>query len=381
MARSLGASRWPLARDITLPLARPAIAAGLALALLEALNDIGASEFLGVRTLTVSIYSTWVTRSDLVGAAQMAMAMLAIVVTLIVVEWRARQGRRYEDDVRQARPFTAMRLGGWRAVAALVVTSIPVVAGFALPGAYLVDATAKRLAFAPLSAALIRETATTFTIAAIVAALATVAGVAVAYARHLHRGALTAALTRISTLGYALPGTVLAIGVLPVLTLVDDGVDRTGQLLGTSWTIFTLGTGAGLIYACVVRFLAMSVGTVEAGLGRVSASIDDAARTLGAYTGRRLFRIHLPLTRPAVVTGALLVFVDCMKELPATLLLRPIGVETLATHLYGEAVRGTYEDGAVAALLIVAAGLLPVIVLARSSRGRSSATSPWQRVS
>ena len=143
---------------------------------------------------------------------------------------------------------------------------------------------------------------------------------------------------------------------------------RTRRLLGFSSGLFLLGTGAAIVYAYLVRFLAIASGGIEAGFSRVSPSLDDAARTLGETVGGRLRRVHLPLLRPALATTALLVFVDCMKELPATLLLRPLGFETLATHLYGEAVRGTYEEAAVAALMIVVAGLVPVLLLARISR-------------
>ena len=184
--------------------------------------------------------------------------------------------------------------------------------------------------------------------------------------------AAAAPLAPIASLGYAVPGTVLAIGVLPVVTGIE--ASWTPQSIGASSAsrpgLFLLGGGAALVYAYVVRFLALAAGSVETGLSRVSPSLDEAARTLGEGPRGRLRRIHFPLTRPALATAALLVFVDCMKELPATLLLRPLGVETLATHLYGEAVRGTYEEAAVAALLIVALGLLPVIVLARVSRAR-----------
>jgi iron(III) transport system permease protein len=206
---------------------------------------------------------------------------------------------------------------------------------------------------------------TTIVIATTATLVTTVVGATIAYGRFVRKGTVASMLARVSTFGYAVPGTVLAIGVLPVLSSIDNGVEGAGRLAGLSWIIFTLGTGAGLIYACVVRFLTIAVNTVDAGLSRVSNTIDDAARTLGAGAGRRLLRVHLPLTRPAVLTAALLVFVDCMKELPATLLLRPLNVDTLATHLYAEAVRGTYEDGAIAALLIVLAGLVPVILLAR----------------
>jgi iron(III) transport system permease protein len=169
-----------------------------------------------------------------------------------------------------------------------------------------------------------------------------------------------------ASIGYALPGTVLALGLLPVITGLDGLLDRMGlAVFGVSSGLFLLGSGAGLVYAYFVRFLTIAAGGVESGLSRVSTSLDDAARTLGERAGGRLRRIHIPLARPAIATAALLVFVDCMKELPATLLLRPLGFETLATHLYGEAVRGTYEDAAVAALLIVIVGIVPVVVLAR----------------
>src|SRR5690606_19858830 len=190
--------------------------------------------------------------------------------------------------------------------------------------------------------------------------------------------ALTGGLARAASLGYAIPGTVLAIGMLPVITGIEGVVDAGARrLLGTSTGLILLGTGGAVVYAYVARFLALALGGVEAGLGRIPPSLDDAARTLQAGTIRRLFAVHLPIARPALTTAALLVFVDAMKELPATLLLRPLGFETLATHLYGEAVGGTYEDGAIAALLIVLAGLVPVLVLARLGRVRAgSAPGP-----
>jgi iron(III) transport system permease protein len=177
-------------------------------------------------------------------------------------------------------------------------------------------------------------------------------------------------------MGYAVPGTVLALGLLPVVTGLDAIIDVTaGRLLGISTGLLILGSGTALLYAYVVRFLAVATGGIEAGFSRISQSLDDAARTLGETAGGRLRRVHLPLARPALATAAMLIFVDCMKELPATLLLRPIGFETLATHLYGEAVRGTYEDAAVAALLIVATGLIPVLILARIDRSDEVVTS------
>src|SRR5688572_19017088 len=250
-ARTLGVRRRGLFWRVALPLARPAIVVGVTLVMLEALNDIGASEFLGVRTLTVSIYSTWVTRSDLPGAAQMALAMLAIVSGLGLVEWYARRGRQYVNQIRQARPFTPTRLQGWRAACAFGVTSLPILVGFVFPTTYLVSATLERLAEAPVSGVLVTETMTTMGIAAVATVVTTVVGAMVAYGRFVRRGTLTGIFTRVSSFGYAVPGTVLAIGVLPVLSAVDSGVERGGRMIGASWIIFTLGTGAGLIYACV----------------------------------------------------------------------------------------------------------------------------------
>lgn len=366
VARTLGAGRLAVLVRVALPLARPAVAVGLTLALLEALNDIGASEFLGVRTMTVSIYTTWTTRSDVAGAAQIAVAMLVLVLGLVVVERRARRSRRYANDAQHPRPLVRQRLAGPRALGALAAGIFPVAVGFLVPVSYLVHASVVRIQFAGLSPAILAEVGNTVWVSLLATALTVALGTIVAYAERLAPGRLPRALARTASLGYAVPGTVLAIGLLPVVTTVDAALGgAAGALFGWSIGLLLLGSGAALVYAYVVRFLALAIGGVEAGLSRVSTSLDDAARTLGESGAGRLWLLHLPLLRPALATTAMLVFVDSMKELPATLLLRPIGFETLATHLYGEAVRGTYEDAAIAALLIVAAGLVPVVLLAR----------------
>src|SRR5690606_27735354 len=226
--------------------------------------------------------------------------------------------------------------------------------------------TITRVRFAGVSPAIVGEVVNTVTLSAVATVLAILLAVLVVYAARVGQGMLPRALLRTASLGYAVPGTVLAIGLLPVVTGIEAAVDSVCvRVLGVSTGLLLLGSGAALIYAYVARFLAISAGTVESGFSRVSPSIDAAARTLGASSGSTLWRVHLPMLRPALATGALLVFVDCMKELPATLLLRPLGFETLATHLYGEAARGTYEDAALAALLIVVVGLVPVLILVR----------------
>jgi iron(III) transport system permease protein len=365
-ARTLGAGRRAVFFRVALPLARPAIAVGVSLALMEALNDIGASEFLGVRTLTVAIYTTWVTRADLPGAAQISLAMLAVVVGIVLLEQWARRRRRYANDAQDPRPMVRRRLKGLRAAAAVAFALIPVALGFFVPAAYLAIESARRVRFAGLSAAITTEAGNTILVSLVATGLTMVCALIVVYAVRVRRSRVATFLARASSLGYAIPGSVLAIGILPVAIAADRFIDAGWvPLAGTSVGLLVLGSGAAMIYAYVVRFMAIGAGGIETGFSRVSPSLDEAARMLGERAGQRLRRIHLPLTRPALVSASLLVFVDCMKELPATLLLRPLGYETLATHLYAEAARGTYEDAAVAALLIVLAGLVPVVLLAR----------------
>lgn len=376
-ARTLGAGRRTVFFRVALPLARPAIAVGVSLALMEALNDIGAAEFLGVRTLTVSVYTTWITRSDLPGAAQIALAMLVLVIAVVLAERWARRHRQYSNDAQGPRPLVPHRLTGGRAALALLAASTPVIVGFIVPTAYLVTETIERIQFAGVSSILVDETRNTVVISLIATTITVVCAVVVTYAARIARRELPRVLTRVATIGYAVPGSVLAIGILPVATRADRLIDAVWTpVTGTTVGLLTLGSGAALTYAYVVRFLAIAAGGIEAGFGRISPSLDDAARTMGERPAGRLLRIHLPLTRPALVSAALLVFVDCMKELPATLLLRPLRFETLATHLYAEAARGTYEDAAIAALLIVIAGLLPVVLLARIEHSPQSVNSP-----
>jgi iron(III) transport system permease protein len=368
-ARTLGVTRGQVFFRVALPLARPAVAMGASLVLLETLNDIGASEFLGVRTLTVSVYTTWVTRSDLAGAAQIALAMLAIVVALLLLERWARRQRRYANESRHLRPLAQYRLRGLKAAVASIACGIPVFVGFAVPASYLIVEAIERAQFAGVSQQLISEVFNTVTLSAIATVLTVLCALMVAYAARIARRRMDA-LTRVASLGYAIPGAVLATGILPIVTGLDAAIDSTAQhLFSKSTGLLRLGTGAAVVYAYVVRFLAVSAGSLEAGYARISQSLDGAARTLGATPTAVFWRVHFPLLRPALIAGALLVFVDCVKELPATLLLRPLGFETLSTHLYGEAARGTYEDASIAALLIVAVGLIPVMILLRLSDG------------
>ena len=369
-ARTLGAGRAASFRRVALPLARPAIAVGAALALLETLNDIGASEFLGVQTLTVAVYTTWITRSDLPGAAQIALAMLLVVVAVIALERYGRRRQGYANTLRP-RPMQPQKLRGIAGWSALALALLPVLLGFVAPAAYLVAESWQRFAEgAGVSATLWRSLWNTLRVATL-ATLATVAaGLVLAWALRLAQARretrVASAAMRVGSLGYAVPGTVLAIGLLAPLAWFDDGANVLLQAFGIAPRMLLMGSVTALVLAYVLRFLIIGAGGIESGFARIPPSLDQAARGLGAPPGAMLWRVHLPLLRPAMAAAALLVFVDTMKELPATLLLRPLNFETLATWLYADAARGAYEDGAVAALLIVLAGLLPVIVLART---------------
>lgn len=370
-ARSLGESRVAAFFRVALPLARPALAIGLSLALLETLNDIGASEFLGIQTLTVAVYTTWITRSNLAGAAQIATAMLFIVVVLVLLERYARRHQRYgtTQRMRSVQPRVLRGASAWLASGA---AALPVLIGFAAPAAYLVWETVRRLrGGAGISAGLWSSLLNTIGVAAGVTVVTVAAGLIMAWAVRMQGSTPNPRrwIARVATLGYAVPGTVLAIGLLSPALAVDAAL---------AWSIGhaglpLMGAGIVLVVACSTRFLAMPVGGIEAGLARIPPALEQAARTLGENVGGTLRRVHLPLLRPALTASALLVFVDAMKELPATLLLRPANFDTLATWLYAEAARGTYEEGAIAALAIVIVGLLPVVVLARSGFADSPA--------
>lgn len=364
--RTLGLTRRQAFWRIALPLARPAIALGLSLALMETLNDIGASEFLGVRTLTVSIYSTWVTRSDLVGASQIALALLGVVVGLVLLERVARRHQRYANDAQHPRPNIAARLSPAAAVAAMLIASLPIIIGFLIPFAHLAHAAIERVQLNGFPSAILTALRSTVVFAASATLVTSVAGLAFAYAVRRFRRPYAPGLVVLASIGYATPGTVVAIVLLPTITGLDRMIDGVAQTLaGVGTGLLLLSSGVAVLYAYVMRFLAIGVGGAESALAKLPQALDDAAATLGAPRRERLWSIHLPLIHRAIVSSAVLIFVDCMKELPATLLLRPLGVDTLATFLYGEAVRGTYENGAIAALLIVSMGLLPVWLLSR----------------
>ncbi len=374
VARTLGAAPPKLFFRIVLPMARPAIAVGVSLALMEAINDIGAVEFFGVRTLTFAVYDTWLNRSDLAGAAQLACVLLFVVFALIATERGARGRQRYA--VAGGRhPLPEFHLTGWRGALAFLACFLPVLIGFLLPFWVMADYASRRLeqfAEPALRAALVNS----LIVAGATAVLAVAIAVLLVYAARLSRSRLVAGLGRLTASGYAVPGTVLAVGILYPLAALDNMIDATARnLFGFGTGLLITGSGGAIVYACLVRFLAIGHGTVEAGIARVTEHLDMAARTLGRTPRQVLREVHIPLMRPALTAAALLVFVDTMKELSATILLRPFNFETLATFIFAEASRGYFENAAAASLVIVAAGILPLLLLMRVGLGRSPAVA------
>jgi iron(III) transport system permease protein len=367
-ARGFGATQWRLVRDIALPMARPAIAAGVALALLEALNDIGATEYFGVQTLTLSVFTTWLNRSSLPGAAQIACLMLVAVAALIALEHYGRRRHGFAGLDIRAGHTTRVALAGPPRLLALAACLLPVGLGFAVPLLYLTFEVAVRGLLIGFDPALWRHTLATVLIAAAATALILALGFGAALALRIVRRPIAALAVFITGLGYAVPGTVLALALLSPLVAIDNIINEAARIMGLATPgLILAGSGAAVVCAYVVRFLAIAIGLAQAGLARIPVDLDDAARAAGARPAGLVRSIHLPLLRPALWGAALLVFVDCLKELPATLLLRPLNTETLSTYIYQFATRGSFEEGSLAALIIVMVGIVPVIRMVRAA--------------
>ncbi|PSJ61583.1 iron ABC transporter permease [Mesorhizobium soli] len=364
-ARTLGAGPAKVFWRVLLPVARPAIVAGVALILMETVNDIGAAEYLGVRTLTFSIYATWLNRGSLEGGAQIALVMLMLVFALLGAEQWARRRQRFHTGRAthmQARP-PRTRLRGRRAVAALLATGLPVLAGFGIPLFVFGQYAARRLeqfASPALGRAFLHSLATATATAIITVLLALFLINAVRLCRS--RGITIA--VRLASIGYALPGGILGLGLLFALARFDNTLDGFMRAeLGFSTGLLLTGSAAAVVIACSIRFLALAESAIRSGMEKLPPNLDEAARSLGHTPARSATKVLLPLLKPAIFTAAVLVFVDTIKELSATILLRPFGFNTLATHVYENASRGVPEEGAVAAILIILTALVPVMLL------------------
>jgi iron(III) transport system permease protein len=370
-ARLLGADLERRLLEVALPLARPAVVAGVALALMETLADYGVGSYFGLSTFTTGIYRAWLSMNEPRAAAQLASLLLLVVAVLLTLERRAQAHLRFgasRSGNPQANDARPVHLKGSAALMAWLLCAIPVAAGFVLPALWLSAMLWRELAFGDSGLPWDRFGPwawASFRLASITALLATALALALGFALR-QRGTwldrLLQLASRVLILGYAIPGAVVAIGILLPLAWVQTRWPDAGL------THFITGTAAGVVLAYLVRFSSVALQTLDAGYGRVSSSVDETARMLGAGPHRTFWRLHLPLVKRSALAAALLVFVDTMKELPATLVLRPFGSDTLAVVAYNLARDERLAEAALPSLAIVAVGLLPVALLARAMR-------------
>lgn len=366
VSRSLGCNAWESFWRIALPLARPAIIAGLSLALMETLADYGTVQYFGVATFTTGIFRTWFGLGDSTAAAQLSAVLMLFVLTLIILERWSRRRAAYHHTSGRYRALPRAALAGWAAAGAVAACLLPVALGFLLPAIQLLTWVARH-AEGMLSAEFLRLVGHSLALALAAALLALLLALLLAYGRRQHPTPVIAAAVRIAGLGYAVPGIVVAVGVMLPFAWFDNSLDAwMRERFGISTGLLLSGTLAALMFGYLVRFLAVSLTTVEAALAKIRHNMDDAARSLGLSPGQSLRRIHLPIMRGSLLTACLLVFVDVLKELPATLILRPFNFNTLAVRTYELANDERLADAALPALTIVVAGIIPVLLLSRS---------------
>ena len=370
-ARTLGMGPWRAFFAVSLPLARPAIVAGVALALMETLADYGTVAYFAVNTFTTGIYRAWFSLGDRVAAAQLAAMLLSFVLFLLMAERISRGRARYHNTTGRNRPMAGARLRGFAALLAFIGCLLPLLLGFVLPALLLL-----RMALAEGDAQFgerfLLLSRNSFLLAGVTAAIGVLLALLMAYGARLSKSSLASGLNRLVGLGYAVPGAVIAVGVLIPVTRLDNWLaGQWEQWFGSNPGLLLTGGIAALVYAYLVRFLAVALHTVESSLAKITPSMDDAARCLGLGQGETLRRVHAPLLRGSLLTAGLLVFVDVMKELPATLVMRPFNFDTLATQVYTLASDERLAEASTASLAIVAVGLLPLIALSRQiSRAR-----------
>jgi iron(III) transport system permease protein len=367
-SRTLGHGLPRTFLHVALPMARPALAGGIALALMETLADYGTVQHFAVRTFTTGIYDAWFGQGDRPAAAQLAACLMGMVAMLLLLERLSRGGRRFHPTTTRNPPLRPVVLHGWKEALAILACAMPVLLGFVIPAGTLLAlmlqagdplAPGRTLPFAVNS----------LTLASLTAVLAVALAAVLAWAQRLHPAPLRAAANRVASLGYAVPGSVIAVGALVPFGLFDNALDSWMRAqFGISTGLLLSGTIAALVFAYLVRFLGVALSSVESGLTRIKPSLFSAARVLGRSPGQAVREVELPLARGALLTAGVLVFVDTMKELPATLIVRPFDFDTLAVRVHSLAADERLAEASTAALLIVAVGLLPVVALVRAMR-------------
>ncbi|OGA06634.1 MAG: iron ABC transporter permease [Betaproteobacteria bacterium RIFCSPHIGHO2_12_FULL_69_13] len=361
--RLAGHSAWGSFVRVALPLARPAIAAGTALALMETLADFGTVSYFALEVFTTGIFKAWFSMGDSDAAGQLSAWLLGFVVLVLALERASRGRAAYASATRK--PALPQRLAGAPAALAFAACAAPVVFGFLLPAGILLQ-----LVLASPEARwgvrVLALVGNSFILAGITAALGVVLATAMAYAARLSRSRPVAIANRCASLGYAIPGAVIAVGILVPLARFDNWLAAWVEAsFGMRIGLLLTGTIVALVYAYLVRFLAAAMNTMEAGLAKITPSMEDAARSLGAGPASTLARVHLPLLGSSLATAGLLVFLDVMKELPATFALRPFNFDTLAIEAYQLAQDERLAEAAVPSLVIVAVSVLPLLVVWR----------------
>ncbi|MGK7889189.1 MAG: ABC transporter permease [Leptolyngbyaceae cyanobacterium] len=364
-SRALGRGPWGGFYTVALPLARPAVMAGLALALMEVLNDFGTVQYFGVTTFTTGIYRTWFGMGERVAAAQLSAMLMVFIFTLLLLErWSRRQARYYQGQNSHATP-SAYRLSWGHGCFAWLVCFIPILIGLLLPAGLLLYMTVDHWA-ETVDDSFLELSRNSLMLAGITAAIALLVSLILAYGARLNRSRLIQSGVRLAAMGYGVPGAVIAVGILIPVVRLDQAIATLVETIrGTSPGLLLSGTIVALVFAYLVRFLAVALGTVESGLGKIRPSLDDAARSLGCSPTATLMRVHVPLLGGSLLTAVMLVFVDVMKELPATLVMRPFNFDTLAVRVYQYASDERLVEASAPALMILLVGLIPVILLSR----------------
>lgn len=364
-ARSLGQTRLRAILRVGLPMARPALAAGTLLAMMEALADFGSVQILGVRTFTVAIYQVWFGAFDRLAATQLATMLMGITLLLLVGERLMRGRQHFEQQAGRAAGVARVRLRGWRAAAAAAFPLAVLALAFGDPVVQLAIWSLESLDEPLVRSEFGTWARNSFLLATVAALVAVPVAMLLVYGLRVAPSRLGRLSARVASAGYGVPGSVVAVAALVSLAWVDHRLQDAGEIVGLSLGLLLTGTALGLVFAYVVRFLALAFQSLEAQMTRVPASLDAAARSLGADRLEVMWRVHLPLMRLGLVTAALLVFVETMKELPATVLLRPFGGDTLAVAVWQSTSESLWEAAALPALAIVAVGLVPVVLLMR----------------
>ncbi|NJN76736.1 MAG: iron ABC transporter permease [Synechococcaceae cyanobacterium RL_1_2] len=362
-ARSLGSGPWRSFGRIALPLARPAIFSGVALVLMETLSDFGTVQYLGVSTFTTGIYRTWFGRDNRIAAAQLAAILMIFILILIVVErWSRRRSRYYETGGNH--PSSLLyELTGFKGVLATIACAFPVAIGFVIPGVRLTYLTIAHWE-ETMDQSFWQLGNHSLLLALITAAITLIMAIIMGYGQRLMPTLPMKLAVRVAASGYAIPGSVIAVGIMIPIGQLDNAIDSFARsLFGLSTGLIFSGTIVALLFAYVVRFLAVGFSAVESSLGKVTPNLDEASRSLGYAPLHTLVKVHLPIIVPGLLTSAILVFVDVMKELPATLVIRPFNFDTLAVRVYQYASDERLIEASAPALAIVMVGIIPVILL------------------